>query len=43
MQDVEAPHPALARNHVADRVVAHVPHVDASRRIRKHVKNIERL
>ncbi len=40
MQHVEA-HGALgARHHVAHRVVAHVPHVDAPRRIGEHLQHV---
>ena len=40
MQDVVPLHRAEARNHIADRVVADMPHVKFSRRIRKHLKRI---
>ena len=41
VQDVEAAHASLARDHVADRVVADVAHVDAAGRIRKHLEAVE--
>ena len=40
MEDVEAAGVAVARNNVAHRVVAHVPHVDAPRRIGEHLQDI---
>ena len=42
MEHPEARHPALARDHVADRVVAHVPHVDVPRRVREHLEHVVR-
>ena len=40
MQHVEARGAAEAGDHVAHRVVAHVPHMDASRGVGKHLKHI---
>src|SRR5476651_1202089 len=40
MQHVEALGALVARDHVALRVVAHVAHVDASRRIGKHLEHV---
>ncbi len=40
VDDVEALGPAVARHDVAHRVVAHVAHVDAPRRIREHLEHV---
>ena len=40
MQHLEAGHRGLARDDVADRVVAHVPHVDVARRVREHLEYV---
>ena len=40
MQDVVAAGAPEARDHVAHRVVAHVPHMDAARRIREHLEHV---
>ncbi len=40
MQDAEAGHAPLPRDHVTDRVVADVPHVDVSRRVREHLEDV---
>ena len=40
MQHVEAHGALVARHHVAHRVVAHVPHVDAPRRIGEHLQHV---
>ena len=40
-QDVIALHTQLARHHVIDRVVAHVPHVQFARRVRQHRAGVE--
>src|SRR2546426_813037 len=37
-----ARHPPLARDHVADRVVAHVPHVDVPGGVREHREHVVR-
>ena len=41
VQHVEAPHGLVARHHVADGVVADVPHVDAPRGVGKHLQAVE--
>ena len=43
LQHVPAKHALIARDHVPDRVIAHMPHVQAPARIRKHRKAIELL
>src|SRR5690348_12335567 len=40
MQNVVAAHPHVARQRIADRVVAHVPHVQLAARIRKHLEHV---
>ena len=40
MQHVEAARQLVAGDHVAHRVVAHVPHVDAPRRIGEHLQHV---
>ena len=40
MEDVESLRLAIARNHVAHRVIAHVPHVDFARGVREHLKDV---
>ena len=40
MQHVEALRALVARDHVAERVVAHVAHVDAARRIGEHLEHV---
>jgi len=40
VQHVEAERPLVTRHHIAQRVVAHMAHVDAPRRVREHLKNI---
>ena len=40
MEHVVTSHPFKAGEHVADRIHAHVAHVDAPRRIRKHFKDV---
>ena len=40
MQHIEALHAAIARDDVADRVIAHVTHVDVARRIREHLEHV---
>ena len=40
LQHVVALHAHVARQHVADRVVAHVPHVQAPARVRKHAQAV---
>ena len=41
VQHVEAAHPLVAGEQVADRVDAHVAHVDAARRVREHLEAVE--
>src|SRR5205085_10961997 len=41
VEHVEAAHPFIAGQEVADRVHADVAHVDAARRVRKHLEAIE--
>ena len=41
MQHVAAAHPLGARHHVADDVVADVPHVRVARRVSKHLERVE--
>ena len=41
VHDVEAAHALVARHHVRDGVVAHVPHVDVARRVGQHLEAIE--
>ncbi len=41
MQHVEAAHPLHAGEHVADHVVAEVPHVRVPRRVREHLQTVE--
>jgi hypothetical protein len=41
MQDVEPAHPFVTGQQVADGVHAHVTHVDAPGRVRKHLQAIE--
>src|SRR5207253_1525338 len=41
MQDVEAAHPLVARQDVADRVHPDVPHVDPAGRVREHLEAVE--
>ena len=40
MQHVEAPRPLVARDHVAHRIIAHMAHMDAARRIGKHLQHV---
>jgi hypothetical protein len=40
MQHVEAPRPLVARHHVAHRVIAHMAHMDAPRRIGEHLQDV---
>ena len=40
VQDVEAPHPEVAGVHVADQVVAHVPHVHLAAGVRQHLQHV---
>ena len=40
VEDVEAPRPLVARNHVAHGIVAHVAHVDAARGVREHLQDV---
>ncbi|KAF5028666.1 hypothetical protein DSECCO2_656680 [anaerobic digester metagenome] len=40
VQHVEALHALEARHHVADGVVAHVPHVDVARRVGEHLEHV---
>ena len=40
MQHVAAHGATEARHHVAHRIVAHVPHMDAARRIREHLQHV---
>ena len=42
MQDVVAVHMQVARVHIADRVVADMPHVDVARRVREHLEDVLR-
>src|SRR5437899_1923607 len=42
VEHAPARHPPLARDHVADRVVAHVAHVDASGGVREHLEHVVR-
>ncbi len=40
MQDVETLRALVARHHVAHRIVAHMAHMDAARRVRKHLEHV---
>ncbi len=40
MKHVEAAHALVARHHVTDGIVAHVTHVNAAGRIRKHLEHV---
>jgi hypothetical protein len=40
MKHVEAAHAFVARHHIADGIIAHVAHVDASRGIWKHLEHV---
>ena len=40
MQHVEAAHLGVAGDDVADRVIAHMPHVDVARRVREHLEHV---
>src|ERR1044071_9046043 len=40
MKHIEAAHALVARYHIADRVVSYVAHVDAARRIWKHLQDV---
>ncbi len=40
MKDVEPPRAAIPRHHVAHGVIAHMPHVDAPRRIGEHLEHV---
>ena len=40
VQHVKAPRPLVARNHIAQRVVAHVAHVDGARWVREHLQHV---
>ena len=41
LQDVQTLHAREARQHVTDRVIAHMPHVQATRRVREHRQAVE--
>src|SRR5262249_38629843 len=41
VEDVVPAHPLVSGEEVADRVDAHVPHVDAARRVREHLEAVE--
>ena len=43
LQHIPAEHALIARDHVADRVIAHMPHVQPPARVREHRKAIELL
>ena len=40
MDHVKSLHPLYSRNHIPNRVVAHVPHVQRPRRVRQHLQHI---
>ena len=40
VKHIEAAHLRVTGDHVADRVVAHMPHVDIARRIREHLEHV---